>query len=68
MLLEVSFIPFMQGAPLIADVIAFMKENRFRCYDVFALWHRPLDGALAQGDVMFVREDNHLLADDRWSL
>lgn len=66
-ILEVSFIPFQAGQPLIADVLTFMKEKGFRCYDVLALWHRPLDGALAQGDLLFLSERSELLRDPRWS-
>lgn len=65
-LLEVSFLPFMKGIPLIADVIPYMSARGFRCYDILALWQRPLDGALAQGDVLFVSEKSKLVADTRW--
>ena len=66
-LLEASFIAFQEGMPLLADVIAFMKDRAFRCYDVFGLWHRPLDGALVQGDFFFLSESSPLLRDRRWS-
>jgi FkbM family methyltransferase len=64
--LEVSFIDFEPGMPLIADVFTFMKSSGFVPYDVTALWHRPLDWALAQGDVLFLREDSPLRADRRY--
>jgi hypothetical protein len=66
-LLEVSFIPFQNGMPLIGEVIPFMGERGFRVYDISALWHRPLDGALAQGDFLFLSERSKLLEDKRWS-
>ena len=66
-LLEVSFIAIHQNMPLIADVIPFMKERGFECYDIMGLWHRPLDGALAQGDFAFLNQKSKLLADRRWS-
>ena len=65
--LEVSFIPILQGGPLVAEVVRFMAERGFRLYDILGLWHRPLDGALAQGDFLFVREGHPLLADPRWA-
>jgi FkbM family methyltransferase len=65
--LEVSFIEFQKGMPLAADVIAFMAARRFRLYDIIALWHRPLDGALVQGDFLFLSESSELLSDRRWS-
>lgn len=66
-ILEVSFFPFYSGNPLIGDVIPFMTERGFRCYDIAGLWRRPLDNALAQGDFFFVKNGSTLLADSRWS-
>ena len=59
-LLEVSFIDFERGMPQIADVLAYMKQKGFLPYDILALWHRPIDGAVAQGDVLFVPESSPL--------
>lgn len=66
-ILEVSFIPFYAGNPLIGDVIPFMAAHDFRCYDIAGLWRRPLDNALAQGDFFFVKNGSPLVADSRWS-
>lgn len=66
-ILEVSFIPLYTGNPLIGDVIPFMAERGFRCYDIAGLLRRPLDNALAQGDFIFVKNGSALLADSRWS-
>jgi FkbM family methyltransferase len=66
-LLEVSLIPMYDGMPLIGDVIPFMSERGFRLYDIPGLWHRPLDGALAQGDFLFIANRSKLVADRRWS-
>ena len=67
LLLELSFIRLQKGAPLAAEMIAFLQERSFRLYDIAGLWHRPLDGALAQGDFLFLRDGHPLLADERWS-
>jgi FkbM family methyltransferase len=67
LLLEVSLFAFQKGAPLLHDVVAFCHDHGFHVYDVSGLWHRPLDGALAQGDLMFLRADHPLAADARWS-
>ena len=67
-ILEVSFIPLMKDMPLIGEVIPFMKERGFQAYDILAMWHRPLDGALAQGDFLFMRQGHPLLKDHRWSV
>ena len=65
--LELSFLHFQRGQPLAADVFAFMAQHGFCCYDIFSLWPRPLDGALAQGDFLFLRANNPLRQDCRWS-
>jgi FkbM family methyltransferase len=67
LLLELSFFRLQKGAPLAAEMIAFLQERAFRLYDIAGLWHRPLDGALAQGDFLFLRDGHPLLADERWS-
>lgn len=55
-LLEVSFFEFFRGGPQCSDVIGFMKERGFVPYDVVSLQYRPLDQALSQADIAFVRE------------
>lgn len=54
--LEVSFFEFFRGGPLFHDVVAFMRSRGFVAYDIFGFQYRPLDGALSQADVAFVRE------------
>jgi FkbM family methyltransferase len=56
-LLELSFFGFYSGGPQFCDVIAEMKERGFVTYDVYGFLYRPLDNALSQVDVAFVRED-----------
>jgi FkbM family methyltransferase len=56
-LLEVSLFQFFQGAPLFCDVVAHMKSHGFVPYDLLGLQYRPIDGALSQLDVVFVKED-----------
>ena len=60
--LETSFFHFFKGGPLIAEMIAAMTERGFALYDLFGLSHRPLDGALAQADCVFVKADGPLRA------
>jgi FkbM family methyltransferase len=66
LMLEVSFIDFKKGMPLIGDVMSYLKTRGFLAYDILGLWHRPLDGALAQGDVLFLPEDSPLRKDRRY--
>jgi len=55
--LEVSLFAARFGCPLLHDVVHFMKRAGFVAYDFLPLNYRPLDGALAQADMIFVRED-----------
>lgn len=65
-LMEVSFIDIYQEAPLIKDVINFMDEKDFQIYDICGLMRRPLDKALFQSDMLFVRKDSILISDKKW--
>jgi FkbM family methyltransferase len=55
-ILEVSLFQFVEGGPEVYDIVAFMKANGFVAYDMFGGHTRPLDGALAQVDIVFVKE------------
>ena len=55
-LLEVSLFEFWPDAPLLHEVVAFMKERGFVSYDIYGREVRPLDGALARMDIAFVKE------------
>ncbi len=59
-LLEVSLLPYNAGAPLIDEVIAFMKQEGFAVYDACGGSRRESDAALFQLDLMFAREDSAL--------
>lgn len=54
--LEVSLFQFFHGAPLLCEVVAHMKSHGFVPYDLLGLQYRPIDGALSQVDVVFVKE------------
>jgi FkbM family methyltransferase len=51
-LLEVSLIPYNQGAPLIADVFAYMTRLGYRPADLFDVQYAA-DGQLIQMDLLF---------------
>jgi FkbM family methyltransferase len=56
-LLEVSLFQFMVNGPQLYEVVSYMKERGFVVYDIFGGHNRPLDGALAQIDMAFVKEN-----------
>jgi FkbM family methyltransferase len=64
-LLEVAIIEINEGAPLLADVVGFMKQRGFVTCEILEIHRRPLDQALNQIDILFVREDSKLFADKR---
>ena len=66
-ILETSFFRFEYDQPLFHETLAFMAGKGFVPYDLFGGFNRPLDGALGQIDVAFVKRDSALRKDDRYS-
>lgn len=56
-ILEVSLSGFFIGGPQFIDVVNYMNERGFVVYDIFDGRNRPLDNALAQVDIAFVKKD-----------
>lgn len=56
-ILEVSLFQLYVNGPQFYDVIQYMKVHGFVVYDIFGGHNRPLDGALAQIDLVFVKEN-----------
>jgi FkbM family methyltransferase len=61
-LLEVSLFQLNEGAPQFGDVVRWMHERGWVVYDLYDGHLRPLDGALAQVDVAFVKADGRFRA------
>jgi FkbM family methyltransferase len=57
-IMECSLIQYNEGAPLFAEVVAFMKDRGFVVYDFCGQLRREGDGVLFQTDVVFAREDS----------
>ena len=58
-LLEVSLLDIHKNVPLMRDVLNFMYEHQFVVYDICSLAaRRPLDRALWQTDLLFVKENS----------
>ena len=66
-LTECSFVPIYEEQPLMAQMVAVLDTLGFACFDVLALWQRPLDGIVAQGDFLFVKTDHPLMAPKPWT-
>lgn len=56
-ILEASLFRFFRGGPVVLDVLEFMDDRGFALYDVHRGHYRPLDRALAQVDLAFVKKD-----------
>jgi FkbM family methyltransferase len=65
-IIEVSSIATVDCGPEIFDVMKKLQEYGFVLYDVLGLTRRPLDHALAQLDLAFVKADSPLRRDRRW--
>jgi hypothetical protein len=66
-ILEVSFFQFWPGSTIFSDVVNFMLERDYVVYDFAGFWRRPLDGALGQCDVCFVKRNGFLRSSQRSS-
>jgi FkbM family methyltransferase len=60
--LEISLLPYNEGAPLFAEVVAFMRSKGLLAYDICSTLRRRSDSAIFQIDLVFVREDSPLRA------
>jgi FkbM family methyltransferase len=65
-IVETSLFGFYVGAPEFVDVVAWMAGRGFVPYEIVGGARRPLDGALAQLDVLFAREDGELRQSHRF--
>ena len=65
-IVECHTLPTLRGIPEAAEVIHLMNEYGFCIYDVAFIGRRPLDGATAELDVVFVKKDSVFRSDHRW--
>lgn len=66
-ILEVALFEFLPGQPIFDEVIRFMRDRDYVVYDFPGFLRRPLDGALGQCDVCFVKQNSKLRSDTRWN-
>lgn len=55
-ILEASLFDFFNNNVLMANLVGYMDAAGFDVYDMFDFMNRPLDGALAQVDIAFVKK------------
>ena len=56
------------NGPEFRDVFHELDSHEFILYDIISLNRRPLDGAIAQIDAVFVPRHSPLRSDKRWAL
>lgn len=66
-IIEVSTISTVHGGPEMEEIVAFFAKYDWCVADIVSLSRRPLDGALAQVDILFVPKNSPLRADKRWA-
>jgi FkbM family methyltransferase len=67
LIVETSTIATVKGGAEVAAVVEFLGDHGFVVADIIGLKRRPLDGATAQVDLLFVPETAALRADRRWA-
>jgi FkbM family methyltransferase len=65
-IIEISTIATIKSAPEADRVFAFLDQHGFVIYDILSLNRRPLDSALAQIDVLFIKRNSQIRSDHRW--
>jgi len=67
-ILEVSLFSFndVPGQPVLSEVVQFMLERDYVVYDFPGFLRRPLDGALGQCDICFVKRNGFLRTSNDW--
>lgn len=65
-LMECTFFPFCDDMRTLDETIAYMSQRKFIPYEFVDYLRRPLDGAMGQCDILFIRNDHPLIADRRW--
>jgi FkbM family methyltransferase len=63
---ELSLLDIHEGVPLLNEVLVWLSQRGFVPYDICGLTRRPLDRALWQTDMVFVRRDDALRSDKRY--
>ena len=62
-LTELSLLDLHENVPLLHDLVGWLGERGFVAYDICGMTRRPLDNALWQADMIFVRKDDSLRRD-----
>jgi FkbM family methyltransferase len=65
-IIECHTIDTLKNMPIFTDLLNFLQKYDFVVYDVLSLGYRPLDSALAEIDIVFVKSNSVFRKDNRW--
>jgi FkbM family methyltransferase len=65
-LMECQFFPFCDDMRTLDMTIAYMSAHNFIPYEFVDYLRRPLDGAMGQCDILFVRKGHQLISNIKW--
>src|SRR5262249_500883 len=66
-LMECPFFPFCATMSTLDVTVAYMAERGFIPYEFVDFMRRPLDGAMGQCDILFIKKGHRLVQDLRWA-
>jgi len=66
-IMEVMMFEMLRGCGTLHEILPFMAERGFVAYDIFGNHARPLDGALAQVDMVFVKRAGRFRASHHYA-
>lgn len=66
-LMECTFFAFCDDMRTLDVTIAYMSANNFIPYEFVDYLRRPLDDAMGQCDILFIRKDHPLVSRKQWS-
>jgi hypothetical protein len=55
-----------EKTPVFSDIVCAMRDRGYEVYDIFNYQTRPLDGAMAYTDLVFVKREGYLRREHRW--
>jgi FkbM family methyltransferase len=66
-LMECQFFPFCEDMRTLDQTIGYMSSKGFIPYEFVDLLRRPLDGAMGQCDILFIKRQHKLVSNLKWS-
>lgn len=65
-MMECAFLPYCKEMCTLDETIAFMSSKGFIPYEFVDYMRRPLDGAMGQCDILFIKRNHRLVSNPHW--